>query len=331
MKKHFSRRSFLQTAAAAAAGLALAKPGYITAAAEKPAAKAKKRVLRFCHLSDIHLYDQRQAAKGLAKALEHVNRQSPKPDMIITGGDNIFDAYSSTEQSVKAQFELLKKVMKDNTDIYTKYCLGNHDIWGWDKNNSKTSGEEGGWGYAWAAMELELDDGPYYSFDAGGWRFAILNSTFAHPYREGQYIGRLDEKQFAWLKGLIEGTPQDMPVLIISHIPILTACDYEKIRSEKSEPVDIVISGSAIHVDGPPLLRLFNEQGAKVKLCLSGHHHRVDRIDYMDVIYICDGAVSGAWWKGPNKDCDEGYGLIDLYSDGTFEHQYVQFGWTAGI
>jgi Icc protein len=50
---------------------------------------------------------------------------------------------------------------------------------------------------------------------------------------------------------------------------------------------------------------------------------------FNDVTYICDGAVSGAWWKGRNHECDEGYGLINLYDDGTFDHAYQTYGWLA--
>jgi hypothetical protein len=45
------------------------------------------------------------------------------------------------------------------------------------------------------------------------------------------------------------------------------------------------------------------------------------------VTYVCDGAVSGAWWKGPKERCAEGYGLFDLFDDGSFKHQYVPYGW----
>ena len=64
-----------------------------------------------------------------------------------------------------------------------------------------------------------------------------------------------------------------------------------------------------------------------VKLCLSGHLHSVDRVDYAGVTYLCNGAVSGAWWNGDHRDCDEGYGIVDLYADGSFEHQYVSYDW----
>ena len=42
-----------------------------------------------------------------------------------------------------------------------------------------------------------------------------------------------------------------------------------------------------------------------------------------------DGAVSGNWWKGHFHEFAEGYGVFDLFPDGTFEHQYVTYGWEA--
>jgi hypothetical protein len=49
----------------------------------------------------------------------------------------------------------------------------------------------------------------------------------------------------------------------------------------------------------------------------------------MGMHFICDGAVSGNWWGGSFQDVPEGYGLFDLFSNGTFEHQYVTYGWKA--
>ncbi|MGQ9650788.1 MAG: hypothetical protein ACUVXJ_11815 [Phycisphaerae bacterium] len=64
-----------------------------------------------------------------------------------------------------------------------------------------------------------------------------------------------------------------------------------------------------------------------MKVCLSGHVHLIDRVDYLGVSYLCNGAVCGGWWEGPYQECDAGYALVDLYDDGSFEKRYVQFGW----
>ena len=82
-------------------------------------------------------------------------------------------------------------------------------------------------------------------------------------------------------------------------------------------------------VGAPTLTKLFAKHG--VKLALSGHLHEIDRIEFGSVTFICDGAVSGGWWHGPNVDnvveTQEGFGIIDIRPDGTFDHRYFDYGW----
>ena len=42
--------------------------------------------------------------------------------------------------------------------------------------------------------------------------------------------------------------------------------------------------------------------------------------------YICDGALCGLV-GGDWAQCDEGYGPVDLREDGSFDYEYVSFGW----
>ena len=61
-------------------------------------------------------------------------------------------------------------------------------------------------------------------------------------------------------------------------------------------------------------------KGHNVRLLASGHIHLVDRVEYLGMTFVCDGAVSGAWWNGANQEFTEGRGVIDLWHDGSFEH-----------
>ena len=119
--------------------------------------------------------------------------------------------------------------------------------------------------------------------------------------------------------------PAATPTLLLSHQPIFSAAAFFDGENEKSGHWQV--PAAWMHIDARRLKDLF-KQHRNVKLALSGHLHLVDRVDYCGVTYLCNGAVSGAWWKGDNQECDEGYGLIDLYDDGTFDHQYVAFHWT---
>ncbi|MDB5023833.1 MAG: metallophosphoesterase [Mucilaginibacter sp.] len=72
------------------------------------------------------------------------------------------------------------------------------------------------------------------------------------------------------------------------------------------------------------IISLFNRH-SNVRLCLSGHIHLWDKVVYNKLTYICGGAVSGAWWEGNKRETAPGYGLIDLYADGTFEENYINY------
>ena len=83
------------------------------------------------------------------------------------------------------------------------------------------------------------------------------------------------------------------------------------------------------HVDRGELLQLFR-QHANVKLCLSGHTHLTEQIQMAGISFVNSGAISGLWWKGDNAHTDEGYSIVDLFDDGTFETTYQAYGWDAG-
>jgi hypothetical protein len=154
----------------------------------------------------------------------------------------------------------------------------------------------------------------------------VLDSVF--PNGEG-YIGKLDDEQYAWLEGVLKETPATMPVLVLSHIPILTVTVFVSPWSGK-EPVVKKHEGSIglMMADMPRFVKLF-EKHRNVKVCLSGHLHELDRVEFQGVTYLCDGAVCGAWWKGKHHDSKEGYAVVDLFDDGTVERTYETYGWVA--
>ena len=78
-------------------------------------------------------------------------------------------------------------------------------------------------------------------------------------------------------------------------------------------------------------LKVLFRKHRHVKICLSGHTHQLDRVDYDGVSYLCGGAICGAWWKGANNGVMPGYRILDLNADGTFKEQYIPWGWTEAI
>jgi hypothetical protein len=106
----------------------------------------------------------------------------------------------------------------------------------------------------------------------------------------------------------------------------LSVTPHESLKPNKTG--DLEISGGKMHTDFARIEPLFRKS-PHVKACISGHIHLVDRMEFNVVQYFCNGAVSGAWWKGDHKTCKPGYAVLDLFDDGTLTNQYVPYGWTA--
>ena len=283
-----------------------------------------KGVIRLAHLTDIHVQPELRAEAGMAAALAHA--QARGPDLILTGGDSVMDVFGAG----RARADMLRRTFRDTLrrecGIPVHHVTGNHDIFGWDRKASGTTGEEADWGRKFAC-DLFGVPRTWHSFDHGGWRFVCLDSV--QP-KGSAYTAYVDDEQLAWLKATLDGTPASMPVCVASHIPVLslTALTFGKPRGRDRVGEDTVIAHAEMHTDGTLLHDMFKASG-KVRLCLSGHTHLVDRCMIDGVTYVCDGAVSGAWWKGPHEGIAEGYGLLELGPDGSVSHRYVPFGWDA--
>jgi len=279
--------------------------------AAKPA--LSKPALRIAHLTDVHLKDEFGAPGKFAKCLHHLQSQTPKVDFVLNGGDIVFDMNKENLHRINAQWELLEKTMKSECSLPVHYCLGNHDIW-WQEEDRK----QAFYGKNYAMERLKLSK-PYYSMIKGGWKFIILDSV--HLDIDGTwYIGKLGDEQFSWLEQELKVTDPKTPVLVMSHIPILTAL----LMIEDNIVNRWEMLGGDMHTDTSKIINLFY-QYPNVKLCLSGHLHMRDKVVYNNVTYLCNGAVSGAWWEGNRRQTAPGYGLIDLYADGTFEERYVNY------
>ena len=82
-----------------------------------------------------------------------------------------------------------------------------------------------------------------------------------------------------------------------------------------------------MHIDARRLKNLFHAH-PNVKLCLSGHMHLADSVDYLGVRYACNGAVCGSWWDGNYHEFGPGYAMVDLYEDGSTQVDFQNYPWT---
>ncbi|MBM4012914.1 MAG: metallophosphoesterase [Planctomycetes bacterium] len=320
-----TRRSLVK---AGVAGVA-AMPAVVRAApaAEEPA----PRPLRIAHLTDIHVQPERESAAGLASCFAHVqslaDRGAAAADLIVTGGDTIMDCMEADDARTKTQWDLWRKVKADACSLEVRSVVGNHDVWGWTKARAKTTGTEPLYGKKWACEQFGRAL-PYESFDRGGWHIVLLDSVY--PHADG-YIGRLDDAQWDWLDKDLAAVPATTPVILVSHIPILSV--HPLASTTAAHPgtdgkPSFALSGGLVHVDHPRFQELFARR-PNVKACLSGHLHVVERVEFGGMTYLCNGAVSAGWWKGLHRGTDFGYAVVDLHRDGTVDCRYVTYGWTA--
>ncbi|MEA5140114.1 metallophosphoesterase family protein [Arcicella rigui] len=275
--------------------------------------KGKKPVLRVAHLTDVHMKNELEAPTKFAKCLHHVQQQNPKVDFILNGGDIVFDMNKANLSAINDQWNLLNGILKSECSLPIHYCLGNHDVWWSEDSKGQTD-----YGKKYSLEKLNLTKS-YYSFTQKGWKFIILDSIQL-DVDNTWFIGKLGDEQFAWLANELKNTDPSMPVLVLSHVPILTATLMIKDNIVNKWQM----SRGDMHTDTAKIIDLFY-QYPNVKICLSGHVHLRDKVQYNNVTYICNGAVSGAWWNGNNRQTAPGYGVLDLYADGSFEEKYVNY------
>ena len=284
---------------------------------QKDSTRKKNRVLRIAHMTDLHLDSGSRQEEWTRICIDHIQTLDDRPDMIFNGGDTINDALDRSEASVSEQWSIWNRVEQEIA-LPVVHCIGNHDVWGISEARNETR-----YAKAWAVKELNLEN-RYYDFEEAGWHFIVLDST--HLKLDGTwYTARLDEEQFQWLAAKLETIPSNRPVFIFSHIPILCAAAFFDGDNESSG--DWQIPGAWVHIDARRIVELIYKH-PNVKLAISGHIHLLDEVVYNDVTYYCNGAVSGNWWKGDYHQTPAGYAVINLYEDGTFNREYITYGWS---
>jgi 3',5'-cyclic AMP phosphodiesterase CpdA len=293
-------------------------------AATTPTPEKPGVVLRIAHISDMHMDSENAAISGFSRVLAQVQKLTPAVDVVFNTGDCVMDSLKADKKSAEAQWEQFTTILKANCSLPVFHAIGNHDVWGWGLPKSSQQKIQGDplYGKGLALQQLGLRE-RYYSFDKAGWHFIVLDST--HSAADGAqypYTGKLDEDQFAWLTQELFFTPSSAPVCILSHIPILCACEFFDGENEKTG--NWIVPGAWMHIDARRMRQLF--QGyPNIRLCLSGHTHQQERLEYLGVKYLNDGAICGNWWQGSYLDFPPGYVVIELYADGSSNSRFITY------
>jgi 3',5'-cyclic-AMP phosphodiesterase len=317
------RKTFLQTSAAVIGGSLLPSLSFADDTGDN---KLSKKIIRFAHLTDIHVKPGIIPETGMAKAFQHAQLLKPGVDFIINGGDSIMDALEADKQKTQIQWDLYHRILKNENSLPVYHCIGNHDVWGWFIKETLVAGQSGKpdkdrlYGKVWAMETLQLQN-RFYSFTKDKWHFIVLDSTQLNP--AGGYIGKLDPDQIDWLQRELAKVPIDKFICIVSHIPILSIC--AGLFFDKTEVNgDLKIQRNLMHSDFLTLKKIFLKF-PNIKACISGHVHLQDEVDYLGIKYYCNGAVSGNWWGGSFQEFAPAYAIMELYNDGSSKRTMVNY------
>ncbi|NCB06912.1 MAG: metallophosphoesterase [Bacteroidia bacterium] len=268
----------------------------------KPTAEEKS--FEFSFLTDIHLKPEMNAPRGFQMAIDKVNQLNP--DFVITGGDNVFDVMRGNRQRADSLFSLYKNMVKGfNMPVY--HAVGNHDLFAiYEESPEKENHPD----YKYGMFERYFGE-TYYSFNHKGWHFIVLNSLDVTS--DKKYRGHFHEEQLDWLKSDLEKTDSLTPVVVVSHIPVLS------------------VRGQMTGSDGPMIdnaarvLEMFENHN--LKLILQGHIHWKEYGCVNDQFYyITGGSIAGNGWKGRRHNTKEGFVHVTVKGD-DFSWEYIDHGW----
>jgi len=283
--------------------------GAVTQPLSAHANSIKQSAFSFAFITDCHIQPELNAAAGCRDCFKQISKG--RFDFVIQGGDHVFDAL---EVDRKRAMQIMDLYVETEQVIGLKVhqVLGNHDCFGvFPKSGVDPTAPDYGKQYY-----IERFGPTHYTFDHKGVHFIVLDSIGITGDRS--YEGRVDAAQIEWLRRDLAGLPVGTPIIVVSHIPLVTALSCY-------EPLDWTQTPHnwTNVVNARDVLALL--QGHKVLAVLQGHSHVTERVIVNGVPFITGGAVSGNWWQGSFLGTPEGYLQVDVDGD-EVRTQYVTYG-----
>ena len=277
------RRKFLALTGTAAASAALPGPAFAAAHAEK---------FSFLFLTDAHIQPELDGIHGVDLAMQR--GRTIKADFAIQGGDHVFDALAVSKDRASQLFDQYAKTEQD-LGLKVHHTIGNHDIFGVQVASGVGPGDPD---YG-KKMYADRFGPTYYSFDQKGVHFIVLDSV---QIVDRNYVGRVDDEQIAWLTKDLAAQPTGAPVIVATHMPLVTAIAYYQDPQPKMTPLFVE--------NGPAVMRVL--EGHNMLAVLQGHTHVNEQVLWKGVPYITSGAVCGNWWKGARMGSPEGFTVVTV-------------------
>lgn len=304
------RRRFLRSAALT--GLAAGTFGLtdraLALAPQRPAMLGHDD-FSFVFLTDTHIQPELDASKGCLDCFRQV--RSANADFTLQGGDHVFDALGVPKSRALSLMDLYKQTA-DTLGHQVYNTMGNHDVMGiYTKSGIEPSDPLYGKKYY-----TDNFGAPYYAFNHKGVHFVVLDSIGITADRS--YEGFIDQAQIDWLSRDLAAMPAGMPVIVSTHIPLVTAVE------DYAPPPGKAPAHQGTRVRNAwQVLELFDHYN--VIGVFQGHTHVLETVTWHGVPYITGGAVSGNWWHGTRLGTPEGY-LVVRVEKGRVIPDYVTYG-----
>lgn len=258
----------------------------------------------FVFMTDIHLKPEMNAPKGFQMAIDKTNELNP--DFVITGGDLVYDAMRGGQARCDSLFSLYKEMSKGfRMPVYN--TLGNHDLFAIypESPESETHPD-----YKYGMFERYFGK-TYYSFNHKGWHFVVLNSLDVTA--DKKYRGHFREEQIEWLKSDLDKTDSLTPIVVISHIPMLS------LRGQMAGSAGPMIDNVA------EVFKMLENKN--LKLILQGHIHWKESGQVNDRFeFITGGSIAGNGWKGRRHNTKEGFVQVNMQGS-ELSWEYIDHGW----
>ncbi len=242
------------------------------------------------------------------RAVEGIN--STHSDLIIGGGDLITDGFTSDLRSAAPRWDVYMDMHRGITGEHHT-VIGNHDLVGVRPSDGSSPVADPRAAYK---QRLGLSQ-TFYAFDALGYRIVLLDSLRISG-DEYEYHGWVAQEQREWLKELLSRTSREMPIVLVLHIPLVTAF------FGATQGAGTAAKPNRVVVNSVDVLELFAAHN--LMLVLQGHLHVSEYLRSKDTAFITGGAVSGGWWRGPFHGTGEGFNVVTLHSNHV-EWEYVAY------
>jgi Icc protein len=156
-----------------------------------------------------------------------------------------------------------------------------------------------------------------------------LDSIGVHENRA--YTGEVGQDQIAWLRADLEKTGKTRPVIVITHIPLVTGAINYVTRADwlQKTPNAGILVDTLMVTDAAEVIDAL--LGYNVRVVLQGHTHVNEEIEFRGLRFMISGAVSGNWWCGARAASAERYSVVTVHGNGSLSRQYKPYGFRADL